>query len=124
MAPRVVVLGGGFAGLYAARAFAHAPVELIVVDRTNHHLFQPLLYQAATAVLAPSDIATPIRWLLRKQRNASVVFAEVTAIDLAARTVTLDRAPDQLSYDYLIVATGARHAYFGHPEWEHLAPGL
>ena len=124
MSPRVVILGGGFAGLYAARAFAHAPVDLVVVDRTNHHLFQPLLYQAATAVLAPSDIAAPIRWLLRKQRNASVVLAEVTAIDVAARTVTLDRAPGALSYDYLLVATGASHAYFGHPEWERLAPGL
>ena len=122
--PRVVILGGGFAGLYAARVFAHAPVDLVVVDRTNHHVFQPLLYQAATAVLAPSDIAVPIRWRLRKQRNTSVVLGEVTRIDLAARTVTLDREPRTLSYDYLIVATGARHAYFGHPEWERIAPGL
>ena len=124
MSSRVLILGGGFAGLYAARALAHAPVDVVVVDRTNHHLFQPLLYQAATALLAPSDIATPIRWLLRKQRNVSVVLAEVTTIDLATRSVILDRAPGALQYDYLIVATGARHAYFGHPEWEPFAPGL
>lgn len=122
--PRVVILGGGFAGLYAARVFRHAPVDLVVVDRTNHHLFQPLLYQVATALLAPSDIAVPIRWRLRAQRNTSVVLAEVERIDLATRTVVLDRDPRSLAYDYLIVATGARHAYFGHAEWEQLAPGL
>jgi NADH dehydrogenase len=123
-APRVVIIGAGFAGLYAARAFAHAPVDLVVIDRTNHHVFQPLLYQAATAVLATNDIAVPIRWRLRNQRNTSVVLGDVTSIDLDARTVTIDREPRTLSYDYLLIATGARHAYFGHPEWERIAPGL
>ena len=122
--PRVLILGGGFAGLYAARALRHAPVALTVVDRTNHHLFQPLLYQVATALLAPSDIAVPIRWRLRAQRNTSVVLGEVTRIDTETRTVSIDREPHSLSYDYLLVATGARHAYFGHPEWEDAAPGL
>ena len=122
--PHVVIVGGGFGGLYAARELRHAPVRVTVVDRTNHHLFQPLLYQVATALLAPSDIAIPIRWRLHKQRNARVVLAEATSIDTAARTVHLDRAPGTLQYDYLIVATGARHAYFGHDEWEPLAPGL
>ena len=123
-APKVLILGAGFAGLYAARAFAHAPVDLVVVDRTNHHVFQPLLYQAATAVLATNDIAVPIRWRLRRQRNTSVVLGEVTGIDLTARTVTLDREPRTIAYDYLLIATGSRHAYFGHPEWESIAPGL
>ena len=122
--PHVVIIGGGFGGLYAARELRHAPVRVTVVDRTNHHLFQPLLYQVATALLAPSDIAIPIRWRLHKQRNASVVLAEATSIDTATRTVHLDRSPGTLQYDYLIVATGARHAYFGHDEWEPLAPGL
>ncbi len=122
--PRVVILGGGFAGLYAARELRHAPVDVTIVDRTNHHLFQPLLYQVATAVLAPTDIAVPIRWRLRSQRNTAVVLAEVTTIDVDARTVAIDREPHRISYDYLIVATGSRHAYFGHPEWEPFAPGL
>ena len=122
--PQVVILGAGFAGLYAARALRHAPVDVIVVDRTNHHLFQPLLYQVATAVLAPSDIAVPIRWRLRAQRNTAVVLGDVTRIDVDAHTIAIDREPRIISYDYLIVATGARHAYFGHPEWETFAPGL
>ena len=122
--PHVVIIGGGFGGLYAARELRHAPVRVTVVDRTNHHLFQPLLYQVATALLAPSDIAIPIRWRLHKQRNASVVLADATGIDPTTRTVHLDRAPGELRYDYLIVATGARHAYFGHDEWERFAPGL
>ena len=121
--PRIVVVGGGFGGLYAARAFKHAPVDVTVVDRTNHHLFQPLLYQVATATLAPTDITAPIRWLLRKQRNTRVLLAEVTGIDVARRIVTCDDRTE-LPYDYLIVASGSRHAYFGHPEWEKIAPGL
>ena len=124
MQPRVVILGAGFGGLYAARALAHAPVDVTVVDRSNHFVFQPLLYQVATAVLAPSDIAVPIRWRLRAQRNTSVVLAEAKGIDVDRRVVTLDREPGTLPYDYLIVATGSRHSYFGHDEWEHDAPGL
>ena len=122
--PHVVILGGGFGGMAAARELSRAPVRVTVVDRTNHHVFQPLLYQVATAGLAPSDIAVPIRWRLRSQKNASVVLAEVTGIDPVARVVTLDAEPTTLSYDYLIVATGARHGYFGHNEWETFAPGL
>ena len=119
-----MILGGGFGGIYAARKLARAPVDVIVVDRSNHFVFQPLLYQVATALLAPTDIAVPIRWRLRAQRNTAVALAEVTKIDVENRTVTLDRPPRQLSYDYLIVATGARHAYFGHDDWERESPGL
>ncbi len=120
--PRVVIVGGGFGGLYAARALRRAPVEVTLVDRTNHHVFQPLLYQVATAGLSPSQIAYPIRGVLRRQRNTRVVLAEVVAVDPARRAVQL--ADGELSYDYLILAAGARHSYFGHPEWEALAPGL
>src|ERR1043166_2979728 len=120
--PRVIVIGGGFGGLYAARALRNAPVDVTLVDRTNHHVFQPLLYQVATATLSPTDICAPIRWLLRHQANADVLLADVTAIDPRARTVTCDEK--KLDYDFLIVASGARHSYFGHPEWETLAPGL
>ena len=122
--PRVVIIGGGFAGLYAARALRSAPVDVTLVDRTNHHLFQPLLYQVATAVLSPNDIASPIRFLLRRQKNTTVLLAYVDRIDLERRVVSLDGGADQLEYDYLIVATGARHSYFGHAEWEDAAPGL
>lgn len=122
--PHVVIIGGGFAGLSAARALANAPVRITLLDRTNHHLFQPLLYQVATAVLNPADISVPIRWLLRNQQNATVVMAEVDRIDPQARTVSLDSDTVRLSFDYLVVAAGARHAYFGHPEWESHAPGL
>lgn len=122
--PHVVILGGGFGGLAAARELAGKPVRVTVVDRTNHHIFQPLLYQVATAGLAPSDITVPIRWRLRNQRNASVVMAEVSGIDPARRVVQLNTDAGELGYDYLIVATGARHAYFGHSEWEQFAPGL
>ena len=122
--PRVVIIGGGFGGLYAARALKRAAVDVTVVDRTNHHLFQPLLYQVATATLAPTDITAPIRWLLRDQRNTRVLLGEVTGIDLDARRVLCDHGALQLPYDYLIVASGARHSYFGHPEWETIAPGL
>src|SRR5690349_12057449 len=121
--PHVVILGGGFAGLYAAKALAHAPVRVTLVDRRNHHLFQPMLYQVATAALNPSDIASPIRSVLRHQQNTEVLLGEADRIDVARRTVHLaDGAV--LAYDYLIVGTGARHSYFGHDEWEVLAPGL
>jgi len=121
--PRVVIVGGGFGGLYAARALKRDDVDVLLLDRTNHHLFQPLLYQVATATLAPTDITAPIRWLLRKQRNATVLMEEVGHID-TARRVVLTTDGREHAYDYLIVATGARHAYFAHPEWETLAPGL
>ena len=121
--PRVVIIGGGFGGLYAARALRHAPVDVTLIDRTNHHLFQPLLYQVATATLAPTDITAPIRWLLRKQRNTRVVLAEVTGIDTQSRSITCDDC-GPFQYDYLIVASGSRHSYFGHAEWEKVAPGL
>jgi NADH dehydrogenase len=121
--PRVVIIGGGFGGLSAARALRHAPVSVTVVDRRNHHLFQPLLYQVATAALSPGDIASPIRWILRKQRNAEVLLGDVTAVDTERRVVQL-RDGGAIAYDFLIVAAGATHAYFGHDEWHKLAPGL
>ncbi|HLJ59905.1 MAG TPA: NAD(P)/FAD-dependent oxidoreductase [bacterium] len=120
--PRVIVVGAGFGGLAAARALARHPVHVTVIDRKNHHTFQPLLYQVATTVLSPGQIAYPIRRILRGRRNVDVILGAVTEIDVAARTVRL--ADRVLRYDYLIVATGARHSYFGHPEWEALAPGL
>ncbi|MFN0027524.1 MAG: NAD(P)/FAD-dependent oxidoreductase [Acidimicrobiales bacterium] len=120
---RVVIVGAGFGGLFAAKALAKAPVSVTVVDKRNHHLFQPLLYQVATAGLNPSDIAYPIRSILRKQTNARVLLGEVTSIDPAAQTVTLDGG-DQLAYDHLVLATGATHSYFGHDEWAAVAPGL
>jgi NADH:ubiquinone reductase (H+-translocating) len=120
--PHVVIIGGGFGGLAAAQALKHAPVRITLLDRRNHHLFQPLLYQVATAGLSPGDIAAPIRWILRRQQNVRVLLAEARSIDPASRTVSLDEG--SITYDYLIVATGATHAYFGHPEWEALAPGL
>jgi len=121
--PHVVILGGGFAGLYAARGLRRAPVRVTLIDRRNHHLFQPMLYQVATAALNPSDIAAPIRSVLRNQANAEVLLAEASTIDVPARRVTLTDG-SQIAYDYLIVATGAHHSYFGHNEWEPLAPGL
>jgi NADH dehydrogenase len=121
--PHVVILGGGFAGLYAAKALGRAPVRVTLVDRRNHHLFQPMLYQVATAALNPSDIASPIRSVLRHQKNTEVLLGEADRISVDQRRVHLaDGAV--LSYDYLIVGTGARHSYFGHDEWEVLAPGL
>jgi NADH:quinone reductase (non-electrogenic) len=119
----VVVVGGGFAGLYAARTLARHGVHVALVDRVNYHLFQPLLYQVATAALSPGEIAEPLRAILRKYRNVHVILGEVERIDTAARTVTLDDG-EQLSYDFLVLATGARHSYFGHDGWEPLAPGL
>ncbi|WP_024868528.1 NAD(P)/FAD-dependent oxidoreductase [Pseudoxanthomonas suwonensis] len=121
--PHVVVVGGGFAGLWAIRALASAQVRITVVDRSNHHLFQPLLYQVATAGLSAPDIAAPLRYILRRQANAEVRLAEVTAVDPAACTVTLDDGA-ALAFDYLLLATGATHAYFGHDEWAAHAPGL
>jgi NADH dehydrogenase len=120
--PHVVILGGGFGGLQAARTLSERPVRVTLVDRENHHLFQPLLYQVATAALSPGDIAKPLRSILRGQSNVRVLLGEATAIDVTNRTVSL--ADGHLTYDYLIVATGARHSYFNHPEWESLAPGL
>jgi NADH:ubiquinone reductase (H+-translocating) len=121
--PKVVILGGGFAGYNAAKRLKHADVDITLVDRTNHYLFQPLLYQVALATLNPGDIAVPIRWLLRNHKNTEVIMASATGIDPVARRVSLDGHED-LPYDYLIIATGSRHSYFGHPEWEEIAPGL
>ena len=121
--PRVLIIGAGFGGLYAARAFRDTLTEVTVVDRSNHHTFQPLLYQVATATLAPSDIAAPIRWLLRKQRNTEVLMGEVERVDPDRRVAVLDNGTE-LPYEYLILAAGARHSYFAHPEWEAIAPGL
>jgi len=121
--PHIVIIGGGFAGLYTARGLKHAPADVTVVDRHNYHLFQPLLYQVATAGLNPSDIAAPIRSILRRQRNVNVVLGEATSIDVAQKRVALDDG-STLTYDFLVVATGATHSYFGHPQWEQYAPGL
>ncbi|MGH8075763.1 MAG: NAD(P)/FAD-dependent oxidoreductase, partial [Lysobacter sp.] len=121
--PHVVIVGGGFGGLWATRALASANVRITLVDRRNHHLFQPLLYQVATAGLSAPDIAAPLRHILRRQHNVEVRLGEVTGIDAAARRVTLaDEA--QLTYDYLLLASGATHAYFGHDDWAPHAPGL
>ena len=121
---QVVILGGGFAGLNAAQKLKRAPVEVTLIDRRNFHLFQPLLYQVATAALAPSDITAPIRWILRSQRNTEVLMAEAREIDPVRRVVRVDDDLRELPYDYLIVAPGSLHSYFGHDEWEPYAPGL
>jgi len=120
--PHVVIVGAGFGGLSAARALGRAAVRVTVIDRRNHHLFQPLLYQVATAALSPGDIAYPIRAILRHQENVQVLLAEAERIDPSAREIVL--TDGRIRYDYAILATGARHAYFGHEEWEPLAPGL
>lgn len=120
--PCVVILGAGFGGLAAARALARAPLDVVVIDRHNYHLFQPLLYQVATAALSPPDIAWPIRAILRRQPNATVLLGSATGIDKGARAVLMGER--RVPYDYLVVATGARHAYFGHDDWEPIAPGL
>ena len=119
----VIIIGGGFGGLDAARALAGAPVRITLLDCHNYHLFQPLLYQVATASLSPADVASPIRWILRRQQNVEVLLARALAIDVTNRTVALDHG-ECAPYDYLILAAGARHAYFGHPEWAERAPGL
>ena len=120
--PHVVIVGAGFGGLYAARALKSAAVEVTIIDRHNYHLFQPLLYQVATAGLSPGDIAYPIRGVVRRQKNTRVFLAEATAIDVGARKVILQDG--EVGYDYLILATGASHSYFGHQDWEAHAPGL
>jgi NADH:quinone reductase (non-electrogenic) len=121
--PRVVIIGAGFGGLHAAKALHHLPVEITVVDRKNHHTFQPLLYQVALAVLSPADIAQPIRTILRHQANTEVLMDEATSIDVQAHRIGLGSGT-QLSYDYLVVGTGSTHSYFGKNEWASLAPGL
>jgi NADH dehydrogenase len=130
--PHVVILGGGFGGLSAARALRAADVRVTLLDRHNYHLFQPLLYQVATAALSPGDVASPIRWILRRQRNVRVLLARACGIEAGLRRVLVEQGSsdhgtpdgDRIDYDFLIVATGAAHAYFGHPEWAPLAPGL
>ncbi len=120
--PRVIIVGAGFGGLQAAKKLACKNVRVTVIDRANYHLFQPLLYQVATAALSPADIAAPVRSILSKYKNVEVILAEVESVDVNARVVKTNDM--ELSYDYLILATGARHSYFGHDEWETLAPGL
>src|SRR5437667_2855657 len=125
--PRIVIVGGGFAGLAAAHALRHCDAEVVLIDRRNHHIFQPLLYQVATAVLSPSEIAAPIRQLEVKQRNFSVLLAEVTGVSLADRTVDasdLGAGIRKVAFDFLVVATGMRPSYFGHDEFAQYAPGL
>ena len=121
--PRVVILGGGFAGISAAEQLGKAPVDVTLVDRKNHHTFQPLLYQVALAVLSPGDIAQPIRSIVRDRKNVEVLMDEVTGLDLERRYVDL-KSGSKLEYDYLILATGSTHSYFGHDDWAKLAPGL
>src|SRR6058998_2264218 len=120
--PDVVVIGAGFGGLLATRTLARYPVRVTLIDRKNFHTFQPLLYQVATAGLSPGEIAAPIRWILRGRPNIQVLLAEVQDFDLSRRVVKISN--EEIPYDYLIVAAGATHAYFGHDEWEPLAPGL
>src|SRR6267143_2290270 len=125
--PRIIIVGAGFGGLAAAKALKNTPAEILLIDRTNHHLFQPLLYQVATSVLTPSQIATPIRGILRKQRNAMVTLGEVTGVDKDQKRVFVsdaDRQDVPISYDYLILATGSTHSYFGHNVFELFALGL
>jgi NADH:quinone reductase (non-electrogenic) len=120
--PKVIIVGAGFGGIQAAVALSRVAVDVIVLDRQNHHCFQPLLYQVATAALSPAEIAWPIRHMLRQQRNATIFMAEVKGVDLAARSVETSAGP--MSYDYLVIATGATHSYFGHDDWARFAPGL
>lgn len=125
--PRVVIVGGGFGGLAAAKALRRTPADVILIDRTNHHLFQPLLYQVATAVLTPGQIGSPIREILRNQRNTTVLLGEVTGVNKEQHYIignSVDRVEVQIQYDHLILATGVRHSYFGHQEFERFAPGL
>jgi NADH dehydrogenase len=121
--PRVVIVGAGFGGLWATKTLANAAVEVVVIDRENYHLFQPLLYQVATAGLSPADIAAPIRGIVGASRNVAVMLGEIVGVDVVARAVSI-AGGRRVPYDYLILATGARHAYFGHDDWEALAPGL
>ena len=124
---KVVIVGAGFGGLAAAKALGKTPAQIILIDRTNHHLFQPLLYQVATSVLTPSQIATPIRGILRRQNNTIVILGEVTGVDKDQKRVFVsdaDRRNVPISYEYLILATGSTHSYFGHNDWAAFAPGL
>jgi len=121
--PRLVIVGGGFGGLYAAKTLSGEAVDVTLIDRKNHHTFQPLLYQVALAVLSPGEIASPLRHILRDAPNVRTLLGEVIGFDTEARRVTLKDGA-QLAYDYLIVAAGARHAYFGHDDWADDAPGL
>lgn len=126
-APIVVVVGGGFGGLMAARALKHAPVKVVLIDKTNHHLFQPLLYQVATSVLSPGQIASPIRGILQNQKNATVMLGTVTGVNAAPRQIVVDfndRKGVSIAYDYLVLATGQSQSYFGHSEFEQFAPGI
>ncbi|HWB19491.1 MAG TPA: FAD-dependent oxidoreductase, partial [Phycisphaerales bacterium] len=120
--PHVVIIGAGFAGLTAAQSLKRAPIRLTVLDRRNHHVFQPLLYEVATAALSPADIAAPVRTVLARQKNATVLMGEALDVDTAARKVIL--RDGEIHYDYLVIATGAHHSYFGHDQWARLAPGL
>lgn len=122
--PRIVIVGGGFGGLAAAKALKRIDADVTLIDRTNYHLFQPMLYQVATASLAPSDISAPIRYVLRRQKNVTVLLAEVTSIDVNNKTVRIDSPAEVIPYDFLIIASGTRHSYFGHSDWEQFAPGL
>src|SRR5271168_3967206 len=127
LVPRVVIVGGGFGGLAAARALKRAPVNVVLIDRSNHHLFQPLLYQVATSVLTPGQIGSPIRGVLHKQSNATVILGEVTSVDRAKKAVYVSnglRENVPVAYDYLVLATGVTHSYFGHDEFAPFAPGL
>ena len=119
---KVVIVGAGFGGIEAVKSLSRSTVEVTVIDRQNHHCFQPLLYQVATAALSPADVAWPIRHILRKQKNATVLMAEVRAVDTSKRLVQIDSM--SIPYDYLVLATGATHSYFGHDEWAEVAPGL
>src|SRR5215468_9854357 len=124
---RVVIVGGGFAGIAAAHALRHADVEVLLIDRRNHHIFQPLLYQVATAVLSPAEIAAPVRQVEAKQRNVTVLMAEVTGVDVPSRTIEAaspGAGARKIAFDYLVVATGMRPSYFGHDEFAQYAPGL
>src|ERR1700736_5630777 len=125
--PKIVIVGGGFGGLAAAKALRNVPAKIMLIDRTNHHLFQPLLYQVATSVLSPGQIGSPIRSILGKQRNTTVILGEVTGVDKEEKCVIVrdaDREGVRIPYDYLILATGVTHSYFGHDEFEKFAPGL
>src|SRR5271170_4766435 len=122
--PRVIIVGGGFGGLVAARALRKSPVQVILIDKTNHHLFQPLLYQVATSVLSPENIAAPLRHVLRRQANITVLQATVTGVDVGKKVCFVEGVPLPLPYDYLVLATGVQHSYFGHDEYAAYASGL